>query len=372
MGQPPGEFESRAWLRQPIAFVDDADAFTPSNAFAATVALSHGTAAPRIRARVLSVTTHRDAEWRVDGASLRVELETAEGRRFLYAKRLDMATGPGPQRLIDEELFGGPHDLAALAGDGRLLYADTHLKSGVDPRGGDVVVLGGGASSAWNVELAAKGGATVLWIARSGKTTNMSNLRLQEEISYLGPRVAAPGASLSDNIRHEELQSFGDAMLARNVGKGGAFELDGVTRVVGTIERIRPSPTMPRKVEIAFTIDVTGAREVRTVDRVIVSYGQDANEPGGVFQLLRRERPTLKFVDDKLVALETAGGAIRILGAAMWIPSWFEALRNESERRRYRTCQRLQQESLAPHSRGIATSINMTAWTIPMANRDAS
>lgn len=168
MGQPPH------LLMLPLAHPQRAPAFPPHSTATATVDddaieppsdpflrsddFAHQIVWPAVtfrQARVESVTRVTEG--------LKVSYQYENGpRKFLYASKVVVATGPGPAR--GTALFDGNAPLGTFqTGDG---YLDHSVAP--DLSGKDVMVQGGSATAAWSVEKALGLGARrVYWIHRA-------------------------------------------------------------------------------------------------------------------------------------------------------------------------------------------------------------
>lgn len=130
------------------------------------------------------------AEWPV-GAEVRVPVTGPDGKvKYLYAKRIDLAGGPGSARQLDadgvkksadgsEQLHQGIISeslYAKLKEEGIIISGDQSF-SGDRINQGDVVInYGGGASGAWGTEGSYKNASEITWLGRqAGETKSRLN-----------------------------------------------------------------------------------------------------------------------------------------------------------------------------------------------------
>lgn len=134
--------------------------------------------------------TSAGSEWPA-GAEVRVPVTGADGKvRYLYAKRIDLAGGPGSARqletdgvrknadgtehlnqgIISESLY------AQLKAEGIIISGDQSFNGGKIGEGDVVINYGAGASGAWGAEGSYKNASEITWLGRqAGETKSRLN-----------------------------------------------------------------------------------------------------------------------------------------------------------------------------------------------------
>lgn len=263
LGQPASELVSEGFVLQPHDFVDDIDGFAPASALADAIAVTaHAHGLPL----VLGCSVDRPIERTPDG-----HFAVHVGERRIEAEHVDVAVGLGPpRRLRDADghaTIVTEDEERELLNDGRMIFGQDQWRQ--PARSGKVLVIGGGATAAWNVELALRAGADVKWLAaESASEDRDQRLKIRAIDEHL-----ATNADLGETERRSlvdqraRLAAFHKADLPRN---RAVFESPGVELWVGSAQRLSPLPE-------AVEAKLLQGSELRThtFDQVIVSIGQD-------------------------------------------------------------------------------------------------
>ncbi len=292
--------------------------------------------------------------------------------RYVYARRIDIASGPGPARkLADKAVIRGrgpvpenmdPAEFDRLAREGkiiprqidpdlyrelvqqkRILQSDQAFDPANVEHGDHVLVYGGGASAAWGVEGATPKAGKVEWLGRMAKPgddlTNAQNTRLKQHYADLEAAHAAHDPlAVERSMRAIEHFTFTEApnngFLPRNLRDGGAFDPEQQAEHGGKITRdVLPDlasvtrEAHPETGKSMIRVEGTDG-SVRWCDRLVLAIGQDGNGLGGPAQLLEKVPVLRPLVDPSasdwgfpvVVGLQTPDSAIRVLGVAATSP----------------------------------------------------
>lgn len=276
LGQPVSELVSEGFVLQPHDFADDVDGFAPASALADAIA----------------VTAHEHGMPLVLGCCVERPIERTDEGRFVVlvgklrieADHVDIAVGLGPpRRLRDRDgnatIVSEEHERELLA-DGRMVFGQEQWRQPV--RGPRVLVIGGGATAAWNVERALQEGARVVWVApmsASDEHDHAQKVRASEEdLAASDPRDDEQRRQLER--KRARVVAFHKADLPRNQA---VFEAPRVELWVGSVERLLPATS-----GVEATILREAHREVLRFDQVVVSVGQDDRAPGASASLVER------------------------------------------------------------------------------------
>lgn len=298
----------------------------------------------------------------VAGARARVVVSTPDGEMVLYARRADLAGGPGTGRgLSVDGARPGQIDAAtyeALRARGIIVDGDQSFGSHSVRSGESVVVYGAGAAGAWAAEGARTNASDVTWLGRMASPDNPALndtqrayvQRLHDAITAsraaaadptLSPRQQADAARrLERAVRSLEDFTFerapGNGNLPRNNEPGAAFDRsiyreqggNVARRGVPDVERVSFERNPATGVE-QLRIQPRGGGEPIWADRLVLAIGQDGTADGGPARLLANV-PSLRPIIDAsgtnhpfpvVVGLDGADGAIRVLGSAATSPS---------------------------------------------------
>jgi hypothetical protein len=381
LGQPVSELVSEGFVLQPHDFAEDIDGFAPASAVADAIAVTaHDHGMPL----VLGCCVDRPIERTEDGRFV-----VHAGGRRIEAEHVDIAVGPGPaRRLRDDDgraTIVSEEDERELLADGRMVFGQDQWETPV--RAGPVLVIGGGATAAWNVELALRHGAQVTWVAPPSESKRLGPLRLkvQEIAKHLEdhPDLDAERRLWLERAR-ARIVAFRGADLPRN---RGVFRASGVDWSMGTVERLQPKSN-----GVEATIRREGRDELREqrFEQVVVAIGQDGYAPEASASIARRlpmtwlehdhngprpADPRSKPVGRIVGACEVdASPRLRCLGVLLRSAAWRKKLWRQSKRRRSNAVTALelrldQQANAAPrHSKGIDGTIFQVSADVVMAN----
>jgi hypothetical protein len=381
LGQPSDELAAPAWAAQHAELATAPETYTHSRTHADVLALTAD------RAGVGTVYGYRVIDTRsgafddvVPGARVELtvrRLATGTVERW-YARRADHTAGPGPSRRLDPKQLGGAGAAAEaretqLVDSGRLLYAEAGLAT---PPTGNVLVSGGSATAPWIARKVIAGGGRVTWIARRrGDGQLPVNPTAAVEVARLRAELRADDLSPERRAylqhRLDEAGAFGDADLARN---HDAFAEPAIARRVAEIRDVTPSEDLggaPGQVQVTLD-DGT----VELYDAVVIAHGPDPSSPdaGGPVAATRGlGKLTPHFAEGDLVSLESADGAVRVLGSAIWSQGWSgndqtPARIVPTRLKAWTRARSTQASTLPPFSRGVNDSIAMANHTISKAN----
>jgi hypothetical protein len=328
------------------------------------------------------------------GAKAKVQIKTqvpgADGKMVDHVETVfttetvDVAVGPGPSRKFAKDQMAekdrGPLESWKQDPDGKPIppqvqYAEEFLGTPGAADGKDVLVYGGGDTSAWCSEAARDQGAKkVEWAARPGKPDAMEKDastgkmkktafgeiedKIKECVGATPPREVPPelreqykgemdkyADKKRDEIKKMEedlaaLQSTPGADpkkiaeliesrdrnkmalephgVAKDRNKATNADKDGIQQSAADVLNVRPDPDGSGKVVVTM-ISPTGEIMTRKVDKVVGSMGQDANQPGGPVELCKNV-PAMKVIWDgnSPVGLESDPPGVRVLGASAW------------------------------------------------------
>ena len=346
IGQSATEVNSKAYAdgAQPSDFSPDHGVYAPASVIAdATVMTQYRSGVPILDGSILEVTITKDTTWTVQDAHVRIKMRIDGAEVFLYGDATDLATGLGPPReLPDTQISNDPNKAQTyrtkLETTGRLINGDT---VGQQKGGARVLVSGGSATGAWNAKVARQLGAMVDWIAydpasRSGNKLPPRVEAASGEYKLIQEKLDAGGLSAEESqrliARQAELRAFEMAMLPRNVeSRDDAFNDGGIARQVKEIASLTPCEDVPGETHTGVKVQFSDG-SIQYYDQVVTSHGTnatakgDAGGPKGAVTLADSLEMTVVEVNGEIVALESVNpkGAVRVLGAAMWSPSWIE------------------------------------------------
>lgn len=365
MGQPLEELASPLWARNPDTYCPDPSLhapgtdFVPSSAFAATVATTRATSP--LRYYMGAVTKIRQ-----EGGifELTVTRASRQDTIMIRAEKVEVVTGPGPSRSLDSDLR--PPHFDDLRKQRLILTGEEHLdtstpRDAVDSR---VLVSGGGATGAWNVEQALRSGAKVDWLGRTVATPRTSSA--SEEFSRLQSELTTATGKAADSInkRLQVLRTFDLAWLPRNLHPNGPFHHPKVSFRFGALESVGTRRNGQRVQLLVTATDYPGLG--CTYDRLIVSHGQDNSRNIDLLRDLRGVRPLT--ITDEMIGLEAfASPGVRLLGAAAWASDWSGHMPLEV-RETYRSARDAFAHGLPKHSNGVYGSINGAVQTIALVS----
>lgn len=378
LGQPASELVSEGFVLQPHDFADDIDGFAPASALADAIAV---TAHEHEMPLVLGCCVDRPIERTEDGRFV-----VHVGARRIEAEHVDVAVGLGPaRRLRDRDgnaTIVTEEDERLLLADGRMVFGQDQWQQPV--RSGRVLVIGGGATAAWNVERALRHGATVTWVAPVDVPVGGDHARrlraIEEEL--------AASSSLDDEQRQQlerrraRIAAFHRADLPRNQA---VFEVRNVELWVGSVERLNPVSN-----GVEATLLRERRRETLSFDQVVVSIGQDDHASEAAATLIAAFRVTWLEHDGRRVRagdpLTKASGRIvgacavddatrlRCLGAPLLTSkAWQEQLakarpRKSLHRDLLRARLEQQVQTAPPCSKGIEGAVFHVSANVSMAN----
>lgn len=276
LGQPASELVSEGFVLQPHELADDVGGFAPASALADAIAVAaHEHGMPL----VLGCCVERPVERTEEGRFV-----VWAGQRRIEAERVDIAVGLGPpRRLRDRDgnatIVTEEHERELLA-DGRMVFGQEQWRQPV--RGPRVLVIGGGATAAWNVERALQQGAEVTWlgsVSASNAHDHAQRVRaIEEELAMSDRRDEEQRLRLERT--HARITAFHKADIPRNQA---VFEARGLMLWVGSVERLSPAPG-----GVEATLLRKGHREARRFEQVVVSIGQDDRAPRASASLIEK------------------------------------------------------------------------------------
>jgi Putative NAD(P)-binding len=376
LGQPASELVSEGFVIQPHELAKDVDGFAPASALADAIAL---TAHEHGMPLVLGCRVDRPIERTEDGRFV-----LYAGGRTIEAEQVDVAVGPGPAMRLGTAIVTQEDERELLA-DGRMVFGQDQWQQPV--RSGRVLVIGGGATSAWNVELALRHGAEVTWVAPASESKHLGRLRLkaQELAKHLEdrPELDAERRRWLERTR-ARIIAFGGADLPRN---REVFRASEVEWWVGTVARLRPAIN---GVEALIRRDGRDELAALRFEQVVVAIGQDSYAPEASASLVLRlsmtwlERdhggprpadPGSRPVGRIVGACEVGPSPrLRCLGVLLRSSAWRNKLWRQPRRRRSNAAPALelrldQQVNAAPrHSRGIDGTVFQVSADVVLAN----
>lgn len=281
LGQPASELVSEGFVLQPHEFADDIDGFAPASALADAIAVTaHAHGMPL----VLGCCVDQPIERTEDGRFV-----VHAGGRRIEAEHVDVAVGLGPARRLRDR-----HGNATIVTeeDERLLLADGRLVFGQDQwlqpvRRHRVLVIGGGATAAWNVELALRHGAKVTWLAPERVPILEADERLYRKARDLEIHLERRQDLPPERRRWLErartrIVAFRRADLPRN---RGVFRAMGVDWRVGYVERLYPRDD---GVEAILRIGSDVEPLTQRFEQVVIAIGQNDYAAEASTQLVRR------------------------------------------------------------------------------------
>ncbi|MEM9462649.1 MAG: hypothetical protein AAGF11_51350 [Myxococcota bacterium] len=372
MGQPGRELVSEGFVLQPHDFELDEEGFAPASGVG----------------RAIALTAHEREMPVVFACCVRHALELAETElvvrtehHSITTRRVDIAVGLGPpRRLRDRD--GKPtivseDDERDLVESGRMIFGQDQWKSPVlGPR---VLVYGGGATAAWNVEYARRSGAEVWWYARRAEQDDIKSevKDIEQNLAKRGEQFNEERARLRQN--RTRLLAFHKADLPRN---RAIFEDPGVTWDMGEPRMVRPTADA---VEVTLATE-SGPRTL-VVEQIVVSIGQDDRAPEASSSLVgelgmtwlecdgqrvspgdRRRAPRGRIVG---VCDDAPVPRVRGLGVVLRSPGWRAKLMSgltTGLREDLEAQLQIQADAALPYSRGIEGAIFQVAANVILAN----
>jgi Putative NAD(P)-binding len=312
------------------------------------------------------------------------------GGRRIEAEHVDVAVGPGPAKRL-RDAYGratvvSEEDERTLLADGRMVFGQDHWQQ--PARSGRVLVIGGGATAAWNVERALRHGAVVTWVAPATpwKRSGPKELKAEQIARHLDdhPDLHPERRRWLERVQ-ARLVAFRGADLPRN---RAVFRESGVEWWWGTVKHLRPCHD--RVAAICWTKGRDDPQELE-FDQVIVSIGQDGDAPEASAQLVGRlpmtwlehdhegtrpanpgSRPTGRIVGACEVGVPSR---LRCLGVLLRQPAWTAKLGGLSKRRRSNAIPGLletrleKQANAAPrYSMGIDGAVFHVSANVVLAN----
>jgi hypothetical protein len=223
-----------------------------------------------------------------DGYRLKTSLE----RQSLRAHKVVVATGPSPARKLEAKRL--PKGSPSTPPPQVLTYNDILTPTIADRiNGKDILIYGGGPTSAWAMEVAQLHAKSATWVARNGF----------EVAKAAGPRVKAIIEATRSAQLHGEIESVAYLDLEK--------------------------ATEERQLRVNVSLRApNGAKSIRSldVDFIVNSIGQDAMGAGGLHDVLspdiRRElqpipdRNGVTGIPDAMLGFGTPSGDLQIIGAA--------------------------------------------------------
>ena len=303
--------------------------------------------------RVVEVQ-HKDkrrADWPADrsDATVRLLVRGEDGYRFIYAKNVDLASGPGPSRdlgpyrprdtgdfpiqdaaraLVNESIVS-EQTMQQMFGDNRFHIGDQAFSPASVTRGESVAIYGGGASAAWAAQASRLGAgpdAEVNWYGRVNRGAFPEGDRALYEDAFRQLRAGTLPED-SDGARRLADIAFAGAAIPRNQLPGGAMHPDmNIPRRAGELMRVEYDPDT-KKVKLYFDDDPHNP-VIR--DHLVIAIGQDASRPGGPAAMVKRD-----FVNDLVPAgrfdepiLQSTDGSLRLIGMAAVQPAVMKMMRD--------------------------------------------
>ena len=350
-----------------------------------------------------------------NGANVRMEVTGPDGsKRYVYAKETDVASGPGPNRNLSEDILH-PDVLKEMRDAGAFAYGDQGFRED-SVRGGDIGVFGPGAAGAWGTEATAnrRGGPhdervnDVEWFGNAPDPARQGEL--ETKLKTINDRIAEAtrnhdDAKLKEAIHDLTEFTFKEAknngFLDRNKESGAAFDpemqkghgLDGVEdgnisrKVFQKVEKItfeEQNPGEGKKVKIVG-IGPDGKEVVMWKDSLVLSIGQDPGggpKPvGGPADLVANYKGKMVPIYGEpdatgwrpIVGVQSEDGKVRVLGAAATSPQISATLKGPTEGG---IAPKAHQDNLAEQagqlhsdSKGVIPGFVLSQATIEAANR---
>ena len=334
-------------------------------------------------------------EWMVPSANVRVTVDIGGSVQYMYAKKTDIASGPGAARKLADEVFGGGKGASKkdqkrakarsekLEADGRVMSGEKAVSS---PPEGKILVSGGGATGSWAVEYAAS--TDIVWVGR-GKGPELEDgvsTKVRDTLGRIKTKLKDPNLSANERAYFERFKSrlisHGKSMLPRNLGPSGAFAQKNLRIESGVqIKKVTPTENVrkkdmpkhlqehagkPGKVLVEFD-----GMPPEVFDSVVVSHGPDPRQRGGVADVTKNLKFELDEVNKQLAALQTRSGNVRVIGASMWDKSFLreDAVSGRKNLTRLTKHHKEFGKTLPGFSKGIPVSLNAVSKTVGLANQ---
>ncbi len=365
MGQSPDALNVPGFSSQAADFSPHADGFTPSQAFGAAVAENRADSGLSVWRR--RITGARPAP---EGSPGKIEVTVDLGggqTRKIYTNQLDLALGPGPPKKLGGALT--PEHEALLTQQGILVQGEHQLSQAFPD--GDVLVYGGGATGAWNAELATRQGVNLDWVASSSQGGNRS------KVAKIDAELRKPG--LADDVKLRLLSERSalikstdpkDAFRGSNVPRNAdILQKTESTRRVADILTVEPQIVDGKTRALVTYVDGS----TRSYDRVVLNLGQDANAPGGVGFIAEKMGLQLEPIikNGELLGVQSTDGSVRILGAAAAAQDGLIDHMSPTHRAMYMDLleKRMYNTEVSPNSRGIAPAIEVWSDSFSKLNQ---
>jgi hypothetical protein len=340
---------------------------------------------PAYRADVLGFERRPETpgeDWKAPRRAMRVRVRNAEGERWIYVDRLDYTGGAGPpnwaaaRKATNPADGDRPSDFDVLRSSGLLLSGDDPaLAKKIKPGASRILAWGSSPTGAWAAEDAATHGAA--------RVDLMGDVPPAAKQAFLDKLKAAAesGDAAAIERAHAEYTAAAHSgkRIPRNRQPGAAYNHPRVNVEEGSPTHL--APTKDGRVRVTFGSG--DSAEVRIYDQVILSHGQNAQEPGGPEFFLGKAEPDdgiLKPIyDDRglLVGLESIDPpAIQLKGAAYakpeladWVhPDYRDKFRDDVRKLGAAGHVTHTGRPISTDSRGVGGGIEMMADAIPLAN----
>lgn len=378
IGQPARELVSEGFVLQPHEFADDIDGFAPASALADAIAITaHAHGMPLL----LGCGVDRPIERTEDGRFV-----VHAGGRRIEAEHVDVAVGPGPARRLRSrdahETIVREEDERELLADGRMVFGQDQWQQPVRlPR---VLVLGGGPTAAWNVEMALRHGATVTWVAAASESKLDDELR--EKAEEIKEHLEThPGIDVDRRRWLERAWARIVALRLADLPRNRrVFRATGVEWRVGSVKELRP-----RSNGVAAMIHDELRNETCELhfEQVVVAFGQDDRAPEASASLVRaiqmtwierdhvgpkpadpRSRPSGRVVG---ACAQEQSPRLRCLGVQLRGDAWRDRLwrgRRSNARVAFESRLARQIDAAPQHSKGIDGAVFQVSADVILAN----
>lgn len=384
LGQPASELVSEGLAIQPEQCEPDPGRFASAAALADAIAIT----AERSRFAVLLDT---DVAEPLQVSPSGVDVRSSRGT--IHAQWVDVAVGLGPPRCLPRQVLDPDQPIPADV----VVYGQDQLDH--PTLGPVVVVVGGGATAAWNARTAAQrlqqttdaAHAVVLWIGTDPARDDRRRAKPQQRrLDTVERKINNASAARKHSwlLLRAKLQGFFGARQRRNRDTFRWRRSESRVPICwseGKLVRARYNESR-EQLHLQFELGLPSGTATYELwcDQLVVSIGQsrDPRHPGTAAALVRRlpltwlqhdgnEPSPFKGVvaPGRAVALQDARqGTVRVLGAAAWIAYTSNLEGGSSARETLR--QKLEhQASLAPpYSREIPGALFQSGADIPLAN----
>ena len=353
---------------------------------------------------------------REGGATTRYQVTDPDGTvRYVYAKQTDVASGPGPNRKLADEVLD-PVTLQRMIDEGAFAFGDQAFGADTLGRTGEIANIGPGASGAWGTEAAAsrrtpdgQRANSVEWIGVNPGLHHQLDKDAKAKLAGLYDQLTAAKASgdpAKIKAAREAMATFlfeeaaRNGNLPRNREPGAAFdpamqaENGGpiARRAVDGIQQITFEPQVeggPNRVKITLDdLGPDGQPVVIWKDALILSIGQDAKGAGGPVPMLAHFKEQLVPIFGApeadgfrpIVGVMSRDGSVRVLGAAATPEDVSKLLDNKSLSSKdadgnqqgatstHQENLRAQARELSTDSKGVVQGFVLAQQTIVAAN----